>query len=618
MDIYILGISCFYHDSAIALLKNGELIFAIQEERLSRKKYDSSFPEKGIVQCLNSQNLDLNDIDYIVYYEKPLLTFERLLETYIDAAPGGFRSFITAMQVWLKEKLFIKFLIKEKIKSLQIKLGSKSKSKVPELLFSEHHKSHAGAAFFPSPFEEAVILCIDGVGEWATTSTWLGKGNNIKPFWEINFPHSLGLLYSAFTYFCGFKVNSGEYKLMGLAPYGKPIYVDLIKEKIIDIKEDGTFRLDMSYFNYHKGLEMTNNKFNKLFGQKPRKMEGPITQFYMDLAASIQNVTEEVVIRIAKSLRKETGIKNLCLAGGVALNCVVNGRLIREKIFEDIWIQPASGDSGSCIGAALLVWHEYLQHKRRINPIDSMKGTYLGTLHSNKEIIFFLKSIGASFRTLDDQKLFEEVAQNIDNGMIVGWFNGRMEFGPRALGGRSIIADPRNSGILRKINTKIKKRESFRPLAPSILEENVSNNFELEIKSPYMLFVAPIKKELRVKIGRDQEKVDGLEKVHLSRSILPAITHVDYSARIQTVNENSNPRYYELIKAFKKRTGCSSLVNTSFNIRGEPIVCTPEDALKCFMSTGLDVLVLENQILYKKDQNRIGKNYYYESNFELD
>tara|TARA_A100000164_G_scaffold290692_1_gene264015 strand:+ start:2322 stop:4178 length:1857 start_codon:yes stop_codon:yes gene_type:complete len=618
MSKWILGISCFYHDSSASIIRDGEIIKAVQEERFSRKKHDSRFPINAIRYCLESQNIDLRDIDSIIYYEKPLLTFERLLETYLGVAPRGLRSFIAAMQVWLKEKLFLKSELKNKFKSLQTELVKGAKPYIPKFLFAEHHQSHASAAFYPSPFKEAVVLCMDGVGEWATTSTWIGKGNKIKPLWEISFPHSLGLLYSAFTYYCGFKVNSGEYKLMGLAPYGKPNFVKTIKDYLIDIKDDGTFRLDISYFKYHRGFRMTSSKFHKLFGIPPRESEKELTQFHMDLAASIQVVTEEIVIKLARSLQKETGMKNLCLAGGVALNCVANGKLLEEKIFDEIWIQPASGDAGSALGAALLGWHEYHNKSRKVNEGDSMKGTYLGCDFSNKEIISYLKGINAPFESLEDIELFERLAQILDEGKVIGWFNGAMEFGPRALGARSIIGDPRNKKMQSVMNLKIKYRESFRPFAPSVLEEDVADQFEINVKSPYMLLVAPVKNELRKKMSKKQQNLFGIEKLNIARSSLPAITHVDYSARVQTVSERTNPRYYKLIKAFKQKTGCPTIVNTSFNVRGEPIVCTPQDAYRCFMRTEMDILVLQNQILIKSEQPLLEKEEKWKQEFELD
>ncbi|ABM72915.1 Carbamoyltransferase [Prochlorococcus marinus str. MIT 9515] len=617
MSSYILGLSCYYHDSAAALIKDGEIIAAAQEERFSRKKHDSSFPKNAIYYCLKSQGITLSDIKEIVYYEKPLLTFERLLETYLGAAPRGGRSFIAAMQVWLKEKLFLKTELQKNLKEVQASFESEI-NVIPNLLFSEHHLSHASAAFYPSPFEESIVLCMDGVGEWATTSAWIGKGKSIKPLWEISFPHSLGLLYSSFTYYCGFKVNSGEYKLMGLAPYGEPKYVDKIKKHLIDIKEDGTFRLDISYFKYHRGFRMTGRKFHELFGKQPRKSETELTQFHMDLAASIQAVTEEVVLKLAKSLRQETGIKNICLAGGVALNCVANGKLLLEKIFDNIWIQPASGDAGSALGAALVGWHQHHQQERITNTNDSMKGTYLGPEFSNEEITKYLHRISAPYHTHVDVDLFELLAEELEKGHVIGWFNGPMEFGPRSLGGRSILGDPRNQKMQSLMNLKIKFRESFRPFAPSVLEEDVSNQFEMSTKSPYMLLVAPVKKELCIQMTEEQDKLFGIEKLNIRRSSLPAITHVDYSARVQTVSSTTNPRYYKLIDAFKRKTGCPTIVNTSFNVRGEPIVCTPQDAYRCFMRTEMDILVLQNQILFKGEQPKVEKDEKWMQEFALD
>ena len=617
MDNYILGLSCYYHDSAAALIKNGEIIAAAQEERFSRQKHDSRFPKNAVLYCLRSQGINLSDVKKIIYYEKPLLTFERLLETYLGTAPRGCRSFVAAMQVWLKEKLFLKSELKKNLKKVQESFNTHS-TDISNLLFSEHHLSHAAAAFYPSPFEEAVILCMDGVGEWATTSAWIGKGKEINPIWEISFPHSLGLLYSAFTYYCGFKVNSGEYKLMGLAPYGEPRFVEQIKNNLIDIKEDGTFRLDISYFQYHRGFRMTSKKFHKLFGKPPRKGETELTQFHMDLAASIQVVTEEIVLKLSYALRQETGIKNICLAGGVALNCVANGKLLREKIFDEIWIQPASGDAGSALGAALVGWHQHQNQERFVNKNDSMKGTYLGPEFSNNEIINYLEEINAPFHTHSDPELFELLAEKLEEGHVIGWFNGPMEFGPRALGGRSIIGDPRNQKMQSVMNLKIKYRESFRPFAPSVLEEEVSNQFEMKSNSPYMLLVAPVKKELCVKMTKEQDKLFGIEKLNIPRSSLPAITHVDYSARVQTVSSKTNPRYHKLIDSFKRKTGCPTIVNTSFNVRGEPIVCTPQDAYRCFMRTEMDVLVLQNQVLYKTEQPKVEKDETWMQEFELD
>lgn len=609
----ILGISAYYHDSAAALLVDGAVVAAAQEERFSRKKHDASFPQHAVRYCLESQGLLLSDLDAVVYYEKPLLTFERLLETYLGAAPRGGRSFVAAMQVWLKEKLFLKTEIKKQLAAL-----AGDAEPLPQLLFSEHHLSHAGAAFYPSPFEKAAVLCMDGVGEWVTTSAWLGDGSSLQPLWEINFPHSLGLLYSAFTYYCGFKVNSGEYKLMGLAPYGEPRFVEQIKEHLIDIKPDGTFRLDLSYFKFHRGFRMTGRKFHKLFGRPPRKGETELSQFHMDLAASIQVVTEEIVLKIARTLRDETGAKHLCLSGGVALNCVANGKLLREGLFEDIWIQPASGDAGSALGAALVAWHQHFEQPRQPVPGDAMAGTYLGPQFSNDQIAAYLNDIQAPFHSLDDAALFERLAELLDQGKVIGWFNGRMEFGPRALGGRSIIGDPRNQQMQSVMNLKIKYRESFRPFAPSVLEHEVDNQFELQAKSPYMLLVAPVKKALCTPMTEQQQQLFGIDKLNVPRSQLPAITHVDYSARVQTVSERTNPRYFKLIRAFQRRTGCPTIVNTSFNVRGEPIVCTPQDAYRCFMRTEMDALVLQNQLLLKTEQPKEEADERWMQEFELD
>lgn len=622
----ILGISAYYHDSAAALIDNGVVVAAAQEERFSRKKHDSRFPKLATQYCLESQNLTMKDLNAIVYYEKPLLTFERLLETYIGASPRGGRSFVAAMHVWLKEKLFLKIQLRKSLRSLAQEMAveegaSEETSRsipIPELLFSEHHLSHAGAAFYPSPFEKAAVLCMDGVGEWATTSAWLGDGNNLTPLWEINFPHSLGLLYSAFTYYCGFKVNSGEYKLMGLAPYGQPVHADTIRKHLIDIKPDGTFRLDLSYFKFHRGFRMTSRRFHKLFGRPPRKGETEISQFHMDLAASIQEVTEEIVLRLARTLRQETGATNLCLAGGVALNCVANGKLQRENIFERIWIQPASGDAGSALGCALVAWHQHFQQPRIPHPQDSMRGTYLGPRFSNNAVQAYLQKVQAPFQNLEDPVLFERLAELLDQGKIIGWFNGSMEFGPRALGGRSILGDPRNPQMQSVMNLKIKYRESFRPFAPSVLEEEVSNQFELQDTSPYMLMVAPVKRELRLPVTEEEQQLFGIEKLKVPRSSVPAITHVDYSARVQTVSPRTNQRFYNLIQTFKRRTGCPMLVNTSFNVRGEPIVCTPEDAYRCFMRTGMDALVLENQLLLKEEQPQQAADDSWQEEFELD
>jgi carbamoyltransferase len=627
----ILGISAYYHDSAAALIDQGQVVAAAQEERFTRKKHDARFPLEAARFCLESQGLTLADVEAVVYYEKPLLTFERLLETYIGAAPRGGRSFVAAMQVWLKEKLFLKTEIRKSLLKLSDELSPSRLAKeeggqgdgaraanMPTLLFSEHHLSHAGAAFYPSPFDKAAVLCMDGVGEWATTSAWIGVDNTLKPLWDINFPHSLGLLYSAFTYYCGFKVNSGEYKLMGLAPYGQPIHAETIRNHLIDIKPDGTFRLDLNYFKFHRGFRMTSSRFDKLFGQPPRKPESPLTQFHMDLAASIQEVTEDVVLRLARTLRRETGMPNLCLAGGVALNCVANGKLQREGIFERIWIQPASGDAGSALGAALVAWHQHFGQPRHVNPEDAMRGTYLGPHFSNAAVQAFLTQAQAPFHSLEDAPLFARVAELLEQGKVVGWFNGPMEFGPRALGARSIIGDPRNAEMQSVMNLKIKYRESFRPFAPAVLEEDMSRQFELSVSSPYMLLVAPVRQELRLPLKEHERHLFGIDKLKVPRSSLPAITHVDYSARVQTVSRRTNPRFYGLIKAFQRLTGCPTLVNTSFNVRGEPIVCTPADAYRCFMRTEMDVLVMENQLLLKEEQPAKANDSSWMETFELD
>jgi len=610
----ILGISAYYHDSAAALLSNGDIVAAAQEERFSRKKHDPGFPRNAIVYCLEEAGIRLDGIDQIVFYDKPLVKFERLLETYLSYAPNGLRSFIAAMPIWLKEKLYLKNTLKRELTAL----ADCKTSELPELLFAEHHQSHAASAFFFSPFKSAAVLCLDGVGEWATTSAWLGDGNTIDPLWEIDFPHSLGLLYSAFTYFTGFRVNSGEYKLMGLAPYGSPIYVDRILDKLLDLKEDGTFRLDMQYFNYCTGLTMTNKKFADLFDGPPRQAETDISQREMDIAASIQAVTEEVVMRLARTLHAETGQENLCLAGGVALNCVANGRILREGPFKELWIQPAAGDAGGSVGAAAVAWFEGAGGRRSFNGKDTMKGSYLGPGFTNDEIRRTLDAMGAKYAELETTELMDKVATVLAEENVVGWFQGRMEFGPRALGGRSIIGDPRSTKMQTVMNLKIKYRESFRPFAPSVLYERVSDYFDLERPSPYMLIVAPVKEELRVPLTEDQRKLFGIEKLKLKRSELPAITHVDYSARVQTVHADTNPRYHQVLKAFEEKTGCGVLVNTSFNVRGEPIVCTPEDAYRCFMRTEMDHLVLENFLLDKSEQTEWEKDDSWKDEFELD
>jgi carbamoyltransferase len=613
--VYILGISAYYHDSAAALILDGQIIAAAQEERFTRKKHDASFPENAVKFCLQQEKITLGDVGYIVFYDKPLLKFERLLETYLSYAPKGFPSFVASMPVWLKDKLFIKSTLK---KSLALLAGIKHKD-LPPLLFSEHHESHAASAFFPSPFSEAGVLCLDGVGEWATTSVWYGQNKQLRPLWEIDFPHSLGLLYSAFTYYSGFKVNSGEYKLMGLAPYGDAKYVDLILDNLLDIKDDGTFRMDMSFFNYATGLTMTGSKFHRLFEGNPRKPESELSQKYMDLARSIQVVTEKIVLKLARTIHREQQTDYLCLAGGVALNCVANGCLQRSNLFKDIWIQPAAGDAGGAIGAALSIWHSYLDEPRsRKNILDTMQGSYLGGSFTNEEITGYLDSIGAKYKQLEDSKLMPCLAELLDDEKVIGWFNGRMEFGPRALGGRSIIGDPRSPKMQSVMNLKIKYRESFRPFAPAILKERVSEWFELDRPSPYMLLVAPVKTERRLSISKDQEQRFGIDKLNIPRSTIPAVTHVDYSARVQTVDKKTNPRFYDLISHFEQRTGCPVLINTSFNVRGEPIVCSPEDAYRCFMRTEMDYLVMENILLTKSEQPLAEQDDAWQEEFELD
>ncbi|MEC7150426.1 MAG: carbamoyltransferase [Pseudomonadota bacterium] len=608
----ILGISAFYHDSAAAIINDGKIIAAAQEERFSRKKHDPSYPFNAINYVLDEANLKLDHIDSIVFFEKPFLKFERLLETYMAFAPKGFKSFSLSMPIWLREKLFQKKFLFDKLK-----LHDENFKDIDKIKFSEHHFSHAASAFYPSPFKDAVILTLDGVGEWATTTIALGKDNKLEILKEIFFPHSLGLLYSAFTYFTGFKVNSGEYKLMGLAPYGKPIFKKLIIEKLIDLKEDGSFKLDMSYFNYATGLTMTNNKFSKLFGQKVRDPKKDLlTQFHMDIAASIQAVTEEIILKMTKNIASRYKIKNLCLAGGVALNCVANGKILKENIFENIWIQPAAGDAGGSLGAALAYWHHELK-KPRIEFKDQMKGSYLGPKFENDLIEEKLKSLNANYKKYNRDEIISLTAEKLANEKTVGWFQGRMEFGPRALGGRSILADPRSEKMQKELNLKIKFRESFRPFAPSVLREDLNEWFELNSDSPYMLLVSEVKKDKQIKMSPKDEKLFGIEKLNIKRSNIPAITHVDYSARIQTVHKDTNPRYYDLIKEFKKNTNCPVLVNTSFNVRGEPIVCSIEDAYNCFMGTNLDILVIEDFILFKDQQDKsLIKDY--RNKFELD
>ncbi len=601
----ILGISAFYHDSAAAIIIDGKIIAAAQEERFTRIKHDSTYPYNAIEFVLEYCNLKLSEIDHIVFYEKPFLKFERLLETYVAFAPKGFSQFIKAMPVWLREKLFQKKMLVNLLSQHDKKFNNQNK-----ILFSEHHLSHAASAFYPSPFHRAIILTADGVGEWATTTVAIGEGNKLEIKKEIHFPHSLGLLYSAFTYYIGFKVNSGEYKLMGLAPYGVPKYIDHIKKNLIDIKEDGSFRLNQEFFNYATGLTMTSKKFENLFGKKPRKKDENITQFHMDIAASIQKVTEEVMLSIASSLRDEYNIPNLCLAGGVALNCVANGKILEKNIFENIWIQPAAGDAGGSLGAALALWHIEKNNERTVQINDDMQGSYLGPEYSQNEIEKILKDIGAKFEVFDEETIIEKTTEDLSNNNIIGWFQGRMEFGPRALGGRSILADARSINMQKDLNLKIKFRESFRPFAPSVLIEDSSSWFDIDKPSPYMLLVAKVKKEKQIKMNDDQKKLFGISKLNVKRSEIPAVTHVDYSARIQTVHKETNLKYYKLIKKFKEKTKCPVLVNTSFNVRGEPIVNSPMDAFNCFMGTNLDKLVIGNCYLDKKKQDKkLKKNY---------
>ena len=609
----ILGISAFYHDSAAALIQDGIIIAAAQEERFTRKKHDSGYPQNAVNFVLKFAKINLSQVDHIVFYEKPFLKFERLLETYVASAPKGFASFSKAMPIWLREKLFQKKLIMNYLKTHDKNFKDESK-----ILFSEHHLSHAASAFYPSPFEKAIVLTADGVGEWATTTVAIGAREKLEIKKELHFPHSLGLLYSAFTYYTGFKVNSGEYKLMGLAPYGKPKYTEEILNHLIDLKDDGTFILDQKYFNYSTGLTMTNEKFDNLFGNPPRKPEKEkITQFHMDIAASIQKVTEKIMLMLARSLKAEYKLPNLCLAGGVALNCVANGKILEEKIFENIWVQPAAGDAGGSLGAALAYWHIDLKKERKNISEDNMQGSYLGNYFQEEEIKKTLNEIGAEFIEMNENDLIEKTALEISNGKAIGWFQGRMEFGPRALGNRSILGDPRSDKMQKNLNLKVKYRESFRPFAPSVLKEDVSNWFEMNTDSPYMLFVSNIKKEKTLQMTEDEKKLFGIDLLNIKRSEIPAVTHVDYSARIQTVYEKTNEKYYKLIKKFKEITNCPVLINTSFNIRGEPIVNTPQDAFNCFMGTELDVLVIGNNYLEKSKQN-INLKKDYTKQFELD
>jgi carbamoyltransferase len=610
----VLGISAYYHDAAAALVDDGRILHAAQEERFTRKKHDSSFPRNAVAYCLNAAGMKPGDVDQVAFYDKPFLKFERLLETYVAFAPLGFRSFRMAIPVWLREKLFQKDLLTREIKDLYPGVDWENR-----LLFSEHHLSHAASAFFPSPFEDAVVLTMDGVGEWTTTSVAIGRGNQLEIHKELHFPHSLGLLYSAFTYYTGFKVNSGEYKVMGLAPYGTPRYCELILEKLMDLKADGTFRLNMEYFDYCTGLTMTNGRFDALFGAPPRGREDPIDQRTMDLAASIQAVTEEVVLRLTRSLAEEFGLPNLCLAGGVALNCVANGRVLRDGAFPNLWVQPAAGDAGGALGAALNALH--LHHNRpRIatgRSRDAMRGAYLGPVFGQGEVEKRLTAIGARFTAMPEPEIVDRTARALADGKAVGWFQGPMEFGPRALGARSILGDPRSRSMQRDLNLKIKFRESFRPFAPSVLREDVSDWFELDVDSPYMLMVADVQTNRRCEISLEEQRLMGIDRLDVPRSEIPAVTHVDYSARIQTVHADTNPRYHALLSKFKELTGCAVLVNTSFNVRGEPIVCTPEDAFRCFMGTNLDVLVVENAFLDKSAQDpSLALNYQHA--FELD
>lgn len=597
----ILGVSAFYHDSAAALLRDGKIIAAAQEERFTRKKHDPAFPLNAVKYCLEEGNINLADVDHIAFYEKPFLKFERLLETYVALAPKGIQSFRAAMPVWLREKLFQKDMLLREFQKID---SSFKGDKDDAMLFAEHHFSHAASAFYPSPFDEAVVLTLDGVGEWATTTVAIGRGNQLKIEKEIHFPHSLGLLYSAFTYYTGFRVNSGEYKLMGLAPYGEPRYKDLILDKIVDLKDDGTFHLDQSYFNYCTGLTMTNKKFEKLFGEPVRQPDSDeLTQFHMDIAASIQAAVEESVLRITRSLAREYQIPNLCMAGGVALNCVANGKILRDGAFKNVWVQPAAGDAGGALGAAQAAWFQEFGNPRAVGAGDSALGSYLGPSFSEQQVEKRLTEVGAIFTTYPEDEAIARAAQALADGKAVGWFNGRMEFGPRALGGRSILGDPRSPEMQKELNLKVKFRESFRPFAPSVLREHVAEWFEIDEDSPYMLMVADVQSNKRKAMSEDQQKLFGIEKLNVPRSEIPAVTHVDYSARIQTVHKETNPRYHALISKFHELTGCPVVVNTSFNVRGEPIVCTPEDAFRCFMGTNIEVLVCGNSIAYKEDQD---------------
>jgi carbamoyltransferase len=608
----VLGISAFYHDSAAAIIVNGKIIAAAQEERFTRKKHDATYPKNAINYVLKEANLKLHEINHVVFYEKPFLKFERLLETYISFSPSGFKSFSMSMQLWLREKLFQKKLLFDKLKEQDIKFND-----IKKINFSEHHFSHAASAFFSSPYEEAIILTLDGVGEWATTTVSLGRNNKINILKEIHFPHSLGLLYSAFAYFLGFKVNSGEYKVMGLAPYGEPKFKDIILDKLIDVKEDGSFRLNMDYFNFATGLTMTNSMFAKLFNIEIRQPEDKLSQIHMDIASSIQAVTEEIVLKITRFLSREFKLSNLCMAGGVALNCVANGKILKDGLFKNIWIQPASGDAGGALGAAQAFYYHELDNKRKILKNDSMNGSYLGPQYTDEEIENKLKLCGAKYKKLTLDKIIIETAKVLSDEKVVGWFQGRMEFGPRSLGNRSIIADPRSENMQKNLNLKVKCRESFRPFAPAVLFEKISDWFDINYESPYMLLVGDVKKSKQIKMTNEEKNFFGIDKLNVKRSSIPAVTHVDYSARIQTVHKEKNPIFHKLIEEFEKITKCPVLVNTSFNVRGEPIVCTVKDAFDCFMGTNLDVLVCNNFILYKQDQNSdLLKDY--KNRYELD
>ncbi len=612
MARYILGISAFYHDSAACLLRDGEIVAAAQEERFSRRKGDADFPAHAIDYCLRSAGITPDELECVGFYDKPLLKFERILETYLGVAPRGLKSFLMAGPLWIKEKLYMDRLLREGLGDGRSRFGG-------EVLYAEHHESHAASAFFPSPFDEAAILTMDGVGEWATASIGVGRGGDVELLRELHWPDSLGLLYSAFTYYTGFRVNSGEYKVMGLAPYGEPKYVDLILNELMELREDGSFRLNQTYFHYLTGLTMTNSAFDRLFGGPPRAPESELTQREMDLARSVQEVCEEVMLRMARTAHRSTGLSRLCLAGGVALNCVGNGRILREGPFTDLWIQPAAGDAGGALGVAQLIWHRHLKQLRHVSTgRDAMKGGYLGPAFSPEQIAAYLDSVGAAYRRLTEKDLLERTAELLTEERVIGWFEGRMEFGPRALGGRSIIGDPRSPRMQRTLNLKIKFRESFRPFAPSVLSERASDYFELDGESPYMLLVAPVREERRKPVAGDAEGLWGIERLNLPRSDIPAVTHVDYSARVQTVDRRDNPRYHALLEAFERRTGCGVLVNTSFNVRGEPIVCTPEDAYTCFMRTNMDHLVLWPFLLDKEEQPRWQEEGDWRDKFELD